>query len=303
MCYLFRLKPLPHSAFKLFNITRPPCHEKSSSNRYLFVLSVLATLVLAVALEAQEAAPPAPAPATTQPAPVPATAKPSAAPPPSAQPTPAPATAKSAASSTFTTRPALPAPQTLVLGEWQTSSLEQEKNGSLYIFRGHAEMEDRSILVRGDYIEYDEETKVLIARGNVYFHGFEQNEQLWCDHLEYNREDQKGKFYDVRGESMPKVVVRRGVLSGNSPFHFEGEWAERVGEKYILYDGWITNCKMPNPWWKLRGPKFDIIPGDRAKGYKSWFILRRFPVFFTPYFYHSLEKEPRHTGFLIPKFW
>ena len=154
--------------------------------------------------------------------------------------------------------------------------------------------------MRADYIEYDEETKDLVARGNVYFHGFEKNEQIWCDHLEYNREDQKGKFYDVRGESMPKVVVRRGILSGNSPFHFEGEWAERVGDKYILYDGWITNCKMPNPWWKMRGPKFDIIPGDRAKAYKSWFILRSCRSSIRPTFITRSKNEPRHSGFLIP---
>ena len=275
MCYLFELRPFPHSIFKLFTITCKRCHVKSSSNTYILALTGLVALVLIASAQAQQPAPTTPAAAAPQATP-------------------------SATSNSFTTRPALPNPQTLVLGEWQTSSLEQEKDGSLYIFRGHAEMEDRSLLVRADYIEYDEDTKDLIARGNVYFHGFEKNEQIWCDHLEYNREDQKGKFYDVRGEAMPKVVVRRGILSGNSPFHFEGEWAERVGEKYILYNGWITNCKMPNPWWKMKGPKFDIIPRDRAKAYKSWFILRRFPIFYTPYFYHSLEKEPRHSGFLIP---
>ena len=96
------------------------------------------------------------------------------------------------------------------------------------------------------------------------------------------------------------MVVRRGILSGSSPFHFEGEWAERIGDKYLLYSGWITNCKMPGPWWKLRGPKFDIIPGERALAYKSTFLLRKMPLFYTPYFYHSLEKRPRHSGFLMP---
>jgi len=106
-----------------------------------------------------------------------------------------------------------------------------------------------------------------------------------------NTEEQKGKFYNVRGESMPKTVVRRGILTGNSPFHFEGKWAERIGDKYLLYDGWITNCKIPGPWWKLRGPKFDIIPEDRALAYRSRFLLRKVPIFYTPYFYHSLAKR------------
>ena len=29
-------------------------------------------------------------------------------------------------------------------------------------------------------------------------------------------------------------------------------------------------------------------------------MLRRFPLFYTPFFYHSLEKEPRRSGFLTP---
>ena len=53
---------------------------------------------------------------------------------------------------------------------------------------------------------------------------------------------------------------------------------ERIGDKFILYNGWITNCKLPNPWWLLRGPKFDIIPKDRAIAYRSTFVLR-IPVF------------------------
>ncbi len=279
MCYFFQLKPLRHAVLKFFSTTQIHCHGKSSRSTFIFSLSVLFVLVLAADTLAQEVAPqPAPAP---QAASIPAPQPPSDA-------------------QTFTTQPSLPDPKTLIFGEWRFTSEYQERSGSVYILKGHAEVEDRSMLVRADQIEYDEDTTEVKAEGHVYFHGFEKNEQLWCDRLEYNRDDMKGKFYNVRGESMPKVVVRRGILTGNSPFHFEGEWAERVGERYILYDGWITNCKMPNPWWKLRGPKFTITPYENAKGYKSWFILRRMPLFYTPYFYHSLEREPRHSGFLIP---
>ena len=111
------------------------------------------------------------------------------------------------------------------------------------------------MLFRGDVIEYDEDTGDINANGHVYFKDFDKNEQIWCSRLEYNTEDKKGKFYDVRGETMPRIVVRPGVLPSNSPFHFEGEWAERIGDKYMLYNGWITNCKLPRPWWRLQGAK------------------------------------------------
>ena len=194
----------------------------------------------------------------------------------------------------------LPNPHTLARNETYVRAVQQEQNGSIDILRGSAEVEDQFRLVRADYIEYNQDTGDIVARGRVYFHGFEKNEELWCDHLEYNRETEKGKFYDVRGQTLPRAVARRGVLTApNSPFHFEGNWAERIGEKYILYNGWITNCKMPAAWWKLRGPKFDIIPGDRVKAYRSTFLLRKMPLFYAPYFYHSLAREPRHSGFLI----
>ena len=62
----------------------------------------------------------------------------------------------------------------------------------------------------------------------------------------------------------------------------------------------VTNCKLPNPWWTLRGPKFDIIPDSRAIAYRSVFRLRRVPLFITPFFYKALGKEPRRSGFLTP---
>ena len=71
-------------------------------------------------------------------------------------------------------------------------------------------------------------------------------------------------------------------------------------ERYILHDGFLTDCLIPHPWWILKGPQFDVIPGDHAIARHSWFFLRGVPLFYSPYFYKSLKKEPRRSGFLIP---
>jgi LPS-assembly protein len=197
----------------------------------------------------------------------------------------------------------IPLPASLTHGEWFIQADEtQSSEGPEKKLRGHAQVESSSVLVRADEIDYNADTGDVNARGHVYYHNFLKNEQLWCDHLEYNIDEETGKFWEVKGESVARTVVRKGILSGSSPYHWEGEWAERINDKYYLYNGWVTNCKMPNPWWRMKGPRFVIDYGNSAKAYKSWFILRKMPLFYTPYFYHSLEKQPRHSGLLLPNF-
>src|ERR1039457_7653667 len=156
------------------------------------------------------------------------------------------------------------------------------------------------MLFRADEIDFDQDSGDVRASGHVFFHNFERNMKMWAGHITYNTDEATGKFYDVIGETRPRVVAKPGVLTTNNPFHFEGVWAERIGDKYILHDGFITNCKMPQPWWRLRGKTFDIIPDNRAIAHNSMFLLRKMPLFYTPFFYHSLEKEPRKSGFLLP---
>jgi LPS-assembly protein len=201
--------------------------------------------------------------------------------------------------------PAVP-PQSLTSGDWHLHHVTLNVQGHVYKLRGTpgqpAEIENSLYLFRADEIDFDQDSGDVRASGHVFFHDFAKNERLWADHLTYNTDDETGKFYDVIGETHPKVVSKPNMLTTGNPFHFEGEWAERQGEKYILHNGFITNCKIPHPWWRLRGKTFDIIPHKQAIGHRSFFYIRSIPIFYTPFFYHSLEKEPRHSGLLIPMF-
>jgi LPS-assembly protein len=171
---------------------------------------------------------------------------------------------------------------------------------SWYHLRGRVEIETTEMLLAADEIDYNEETGDAEARGHVHFQHFERDEELWCDRAEYNVEEETGRFFNPRGTSNPRIDVRPGVLASTSPFYFQGKWAERLKHKYVLHDGWITNCRMPRPWWTLRGPKFDIVPGERALAYRSVFRVRWIPLFYAPFFYKSLERMPRKSGFLTP---
>jgi LPS-assembly protein len=185
-------------------------------------------------------------------------------------------------------------------GTYNIEGVTQEKEGSVRHLVGKAKIEGATMLMQADQIDYDEDTGDLHAMGNVYFHNFARNEQLWADKVDYNTDSETGKFYKVRGSGNTRIDARPGRLTTKEPFFFQGEWAERIEDHYILHNGFITNCKMPNPWWVLRGPRFDIFPGDHAIAHSSIFWVRAIPIFYAPYFYKSLEKEPRRSGFLFP---
>ncbi len=179
-------------------------------------------------------------------------------------------------------------------------AVTQETDGPIRKLRGNVRLERTEMVLYANEVDYNTETGYVEARGNVHYKNFVRHEEIFASKVEYYLDEEKGKFYDPNGTAVTRVETRVGVLSSSSPFHFEGKWAERIGEKYILHDGMITNCRIPRPWWTLRGPKFDIIPEDRALAYKAIFRIRGLPLFYTPYFYKSLAKVPRHSGFLTP---
>ena len=166
-----------------------------------------------------------------------------------------------------------------------------------------AEILSSRMMFRADNITYDQLTEDMHAEGHVYFYNFVNKERLWCDKVDYHTE--KGKEYGtftghVVGDTFPRITSKPGFLTTAAPFHFEGEWAERDETRYIVHNGWVTDCVLPKPWWRLRGKKFDIIMRDHVTAQDSMFLLHGIPVFFFPWFYHPLQREPRKSGFLMP---
>ncbi|MDP3000518.1 MAG: LPS assembly protein LptD [Bryobacterales bacterium] len=163
-----------------------------------------------------------------------------------------------------------------------------------------ARVETTEMVLQADEIDYNEETGYAEARGSVLFQHLAGGEEIRADRVEYNLAEDTAKYYNLRGVAPAKIQPRAGVLASGNPFSFEGRWAERIRNRYILHDGFITNCKLPRPTWVLKGPLFDIIPHQRAIARNAVFRLRKIPLFYAPFFYKSLEDEPRKSGFLTP---
>ena len=193
-------------------------------------------------------------------------------------------------------RPTAPGPGEVA----KTSADQQESDGKLLHLRGNARIETADDLLIADEIDYNQETHQAEARGKVHMESFSHGEKLNCDRAEYNTETRIGKFYNVNGTSPSRVEARRGLLTTQNPFYFSGEWADKNEDRYFLHNGFLTDCLIPAPWWRLKSPTFDVIPGQRAISKGSWFYVKEIPIFYTPYFYKSLEKQPRRSGLLIP---
>jgi LPS-assembly protein len=192
-------------------------------------------------------------------------------------------------------RPAAPVP-----GDYDITADAQESEGGVYHLHGHVVVELSNATFKADEAEYDEDTKIFKAHGNVSYRNYDHNEVIYCDRAEYNTDTARGTFHHVRGYTKTKVQARPGILATQEPFYFEGEWAERLEDKYLLHDGLITDCHIPHPWWTLHGSLFDIIPDDRAITHNGILHIRAIPMFYFPYFYKGLKKEPRKSGFLMP---
>ncbi len=196
----------------------------------------------------------------------------------------------------------IPRPDAPARGDYLVISDTQEADGRVRHLRGHVTIELYNATLKGDSIDYDEDTSLFTAHGNVSYRNYLQNEIVYCDSLEYDSAAEKGTFHHVRGFLKTKIVARPGLLTSQEPFYFEGVSAEKFEDRYVLYDGFITDCVLPRPWWTMHSKKIDIIPDDRAIAHRVVYKLRSLPAFYFPYFHKSLKKEPRKSGFLAPNF-
>jgi LPS-assembly protein len=269
------LRNLIQQVISLRNIFGPKCHELCcgcgpSATRFLF-----ATCLIALpALLAQQP------------------------PPPTASVPPPPAEVPNAANPDQrlkTLRSGAPNP-----GDYDVVADTQEADGDLRHLRGHVHLESLDKKVDADAVDYNDDTGDVEAWGNVRYENFEDGTKLNCDHATYNVNSEMGVFYNVRGTSETKIIARPGVLTTNNPFYFEGKWGERVEGKYIIHEGFVTDCKVPKPWWRLTSAKFDILPGNRAITYHAIFRVKKVPIFYFPAYYKSLKVLPRQSGFLTP---
>ena len=184
--------------------------------------------------------------------------------------------------------------------EIRFEGLHQESNGSMRYIHKPARIVTSDFSLAADEIRFNSDTNWAYAQGHVHLEHFTTGDKINADHAEYNIKTQTGKFYVVDGTAPAKIVASPSVLTTTNPFYFQAQWAERIKDRYILHHGFLTDCTVKKPWWTFEAPVFDVIPGERAIARNTVFRLKRVPIFYLPYFYRPLGKNPRQSGFLTP---
>jgi LPS-assembly protein len=177
----------------------------------------------------------------------------------------------------------------------------QEKQGDVYHLRGNVEIDFRKDKLRADTIDYDDSTGVITATGHIVFDGAQHDEHVTATRATYNVDTETGRFWDAVGTTGARSHGKTVVLTTSNPFFFRGAVVDKAGpDKYVVHHGMVTSCKLPQPKWTFRASHVTVVPGDDAKIVNSTFWLWRLPVFYFPFFDHSVQRTGPKTGLLMP---
>jgi LPS-assembly protein len=187
-------------------------------------------------------------------------------------------------------------------GDLEVYAVSQEMAGDTRQFRGSVEFRLNNVVLTCEELDYNETTGDVEARGHVHYRNLASQEDLFAEKVAYNSKSESGTFYQVHGTVASASQGGFRLLTTENPFYIEGEIVQKTKDHYVVHDGFVTNCERPGPWWTMRAPKTTIVPGQSATIHNGVFRLRKLPLLYFPYYRKSLERMPRHSGFLTPNF-
>lgn len=184
-------------------------------------------------------------------------------------------------------------------GELTLRADSQKKSGNIFSADGHVEISYEDVQFRADHVEYNELTRVAIARGHVQLD--HANEHLEADSGTYNFEAQTGTFNHVRGVVKAQHSANPNVLVSPNPLTFAAEEVERTdAETLVVKHAWLTVCKPDRPKWKFYTPRAVIHLQRSVTLNDATFHLFYIPVIYLPRASLPAGQKLRQSGFLVP---
>ena len=107
-------------------------------------------------------------------------------------------------------------------------AVEQTTEGKVYHLRGYAEIRGTDMVFRADEIDYDEDKAYLEARGHVFYQSYTQTRRSPATRS--NTGSTSSGVTSPIPAATPRTASRSkpGILTSNTPFYFQGKFAERL---------------------------------------------------------------------------
>ncbi|MBE3109080.1 MAG: LPS-assembly protein LptD [Acidobacteria bacterium] len=162
----------------------------------------------------------------------------------------------------------------------------QEKTKDRVFASGDVEVRYGEFLLFADRVEYNIETKDVLAEGNVVAQS--GGEVIRAERVLFNLESGRGTVEKASGIIPPSIL-------------FEAETLERRrADLYSLKKARVTACTQPNPRWSFGLSKANLKKDDYLEMWDAVIRVKSVPVFYLPYLRYPLKE--RATGFLLPRF-
>jgi LPS-assembly protein len=154
-----------------------------------------------------------------------------------------------------------------------------------YHAEGHISITFQDVLVTGDTLDFNKETREGTMSGHVRFS--QQKQWLVCSRADFNFGSKTGTFYDASGFTDREFFITGRTIIKTGP------------DTYRIEEGFGTTCQQKTPKWSLGASLINLRVDRTARMHSAVFKIKSIPVFYFPYLIFPMEKKTRSSG-LIP---
>ena len=165
---------------------------------------------------------------------------------------------------------------------------KKEYVDNIFKAEGDVEVIWEDYRIYAQYVEYNRDTGIVIARGRVTM--VSKESVISGEELKFNTRDRTGEMVETYG--MMKPTIR-----------FETDRIKQIDDDTLTFNTLdFTSCAQLVPRWKITCKKGRIKKEKYVVMKNAVFWIKKIPIFYIPYLKYPVEKDGRATGFLFPNF-
>ena len=172
--------------------------------------------------------------------------------------------------------------------EIKITALDQYVDENKLVAEGNVEISWEDYRIYADYVEFNQDTREILARGRVTMSSKET--VISGEKLTFNLKERTGEMHDTYGQLPPTVryTTDKLVQTDNDTLTF----------KKLNF----TSCTQCVPRWKITCAKGKIKKEKYIEMKHTLFKIKKIPILYIPYIRYPVNKDGRSTGILFPNF-